>query len=794
MLPSEKELIFNLLKRHELVPNDLNFLKDWSPDTKFKLPIVLEILHNPLHFPVLLDSIRSVSKKVDENQLLELFAELIFQEKNLPVPPESYQKSAKNIRQEKDIFAYVETVWQDVEAEFTQAFALLDESEWEKITYFAYTVYSEKEDSLAYRQFFETEKIKLYDNLTLADYLPILEKINFSALIKSAFMFQTGFTILQDKVSKMTFSGQKRIEKKTRWGTFCIGTKNNDIYSQNYSFLLEPGGNDSYRGTIRTSRVNPFYWFWDLAGEDTYQNVSLGGLFSVFFGLGIHEDSSGSDYYFGNDYTFSAIFGYQQHKDKEGNDTYQTGLHSLAASSFGISFLINERGNDFYSATQSGEGFGGTLGSGLLLDTAGNDVYFTGGKYLHAPLVPADYRSLGQGFGFGLRPDFAGGIGVLCDLDGNDYYNGGVYAQGTGYWYALGIVIDESGNDFYNAVYYPQGSGIHLAGGFLYDGGGEDHYYSKHGPGQGAGHDYAVGFLIDRNGNDVYSIDGGNGLGLTNSVGIFLDAGGNDRYERHFSSNYGFANQARDAGGIGIFLDLDGDDFYPLEYTKNNDSWLRGTYGIGIDTLFFQQTKTISEVVLEDFNVEIDSSASIDVVFSIASEWAVGANQKRVEKAREILMTREEETADYIFREQLGTKSGLTYRAIEHFASRSEFFKPMLKKALHHTDSLCVKNAISLLAEMKDDSILENLQFFLSQNRYLPTVLSALGSFASDASVSLLKEYMYSDSERIRFITARSLKKINTQESLQYLQQMKNDSSFLLKSMTRIWESQHGTE
>ncbi len=52
----------------------------------------------------------------------------------------------------------------------------------------------------------------------------------------------------------------------------------------------------------------------------------------------------------------------------------------------------------------------------MLLDGQGNDIYSAGGKYKHAPLVPDDFRSLGQGFGFGMRPDFAGGIGVLCDL------------------------------------------------------------------------------------------------------------------------------------------------------------------------------------------------------------------------------------------------------------------------------------------------------------------------------------------------------------------------------------------
>jgi hypothetical protein len=106
--------------------------------------------------------------------------------------------------------------------------------------------------------------------------------------------------------------------------------------------------------------------------------------------------------------------------------------------------------------------------------------------------MPNDYRTMGQGMGFGMRPDYAGGLGLLYDKSGNDKYIGGVYAQGVGYWYATGILIDESGNDVYNAIYYPQGSGIHLASGILYDGAGDDTYYSRNGPGQGAGHDWAL--------------------------------------------------------------------------------------------------------------------------------------------------------------------------------------------------------------------------------------------------------------------------------------------------------------
>jgi len=126
--------------------------------------------------------------------------------------------------------------------------------------------------------------------------------------------------------------------------------------------------------------------------------------------------------------------------------------------------------------------------------------------------------------------------------------------------------------------------------------------------GQGAAHDYAVGYLIDRKGNDVYSVEGGNGLGLTNSVALFLDACGNDRYERNVTSNYGFANTARNTGSIGIFLDTGGNDIYPIssdtsgyqERFQNDSQWSYGTYGLGWDTLMVVEEKPAMEEKTEE--------------------------------------------------------------------------------------------------------------------------------------------------------------------------------------------------
>lgn len=420
----------------------------------------------------------------------------------------------------------------------------------------------------------------------------------------------------------------------------------------------------------------------------------------------------------------------------------------------------------------------------MLIDRTGADTYSLGGKYFHEPLMPLDYITLGQGMGLGLRPDLAGGLGLLFDGSGNDRYLGGVYAQGSGYWYATGALIDEGGNDVYNAVYYPQGSGIHLACGFLLDAEGDDAYYSRHGPGQGAGHDWALGMLIDGAGNDSYSIEGGNGLGLTNSVGIFVDKSGNDRYERVNPQNYGGANLSRSAGGIGLFLDAGGTDSYPDSLKTNNKTWQSGTYGIGRDTSLNVIAKTVVEELAEAAALP-DSTDSIASIFAAASEWEVGSSVQRVRAARDILISRAEEAIPYIVGNKLNTSSGLEYRALETLAAKSNGFIQELFRVIDAPDSLAAKNALSLISGVGDSLLVVPVERFLAQKKYETACLSVLAGVHTQRSVELLSAYIFHPSERFRYIAARSLKQIKHPSARETLMLMSSDRSFLVQSLLR---------
>jgi hypothetical protein len=379
----------------------------------------------------------------------------------------------------------------------------------------------------------------------------------------------------------------------------------------------------------------------------------------------------------------------------------------------------------------------------------------------------------------------AGGIGILYDGEGNDRYSGGVYAQGVAYWYAIGALFDEKGNDYYDAVYYPQGSGIHLANGALVDMEGEDHYYSKHGPGQGNGHDWSVGVFVDKKGNDEYSIEGGNGLGLTNSVGIFLDSEGDDKYEQRNPSNYGFASAARETGGLGLFLDMGGKDSYPDSTKADNKTWQQGTFGIGRDIDLNKPEQSKMEELAEQSVADVDSLASIATLFDTSSEWEVGSAAKRVALARKYLLKRAAEAVPYAISMKMATKSGLEYRALEELAKGSTLMRAALYPVLHDADSLKVKNAMALIAEQGDSLAVDSIAVFLTQNKYIPASLSALGYLKTARSLELIRPWLIHPTEKYRYLAARSLKSMNTPPALAELRKMAYDSSFLIKAMVR---------
>jgi hypothetical protein len=224
----------------------------------------------------------------------------------------------------------------------------------------------------------------------------------------------------------------------------------------------------------------------------------------------------------------------------------------------------------------------------LLVNWDGNDIYVAEDETIvnPSPQTAEHNASLAQGVGFGKRADYldghswAGGVGVLCDVAGNDHYSAGLFAQGCAYWRAVGMLLDGSGDDVYRGIWYVQGSGAHFAVGLLDDFDGHDSYNASHNMAVGAGHDFTIGYLNERSGNDRYSVPNLSlGGGNANGIGIFHDHFGDDLYETKGGTTLGRAKTS--TVGIrgylhtmGLFVDGGGADSYAEDWASNGGRWV----------------------------------------------------------------------------------------------------------------------------------------------------------------------------------------------------------------------------
>jgi hypothetical protein len=289
----------------------------------------------------------------------------------------------------------------------------------------------------------------------------------------------------------------------------------------------------------------------------------------------------------------AGMFGMGVLVDEGGNDVYRARSAAQGCGCFGVGLLLDASGNDRYELLSGdGQGLGAPNGIGVLADRSGDDVYSAERSPEKAGKDRADYHSQGkvvasnaQGCGMGRRGDltgghdWAGGLGVLIDVDGNDTYDAGNFSQGLGYWFGTGILWDGGGDDAYTSVYFTQGSGAHFAVGALIDEGGDDVHrlVETGGAGLGFGWDVVNALLLDRAGNDRYEAKViSMGVGEVRSHGWFIDEGGDDVYVMGAGEKgFGGVDEAQTyvtpgrtstfpfhLPQTGLFLDLGGTDRY----------------------------------------------------------------------------------------------------------------------------------------------------------------------------------------------------------------------------------------
>lgn len=610
-------------------------------------------------------------------------------------------------------------------------------------------------------------------------------KIDLGRLAKSWLLSFGGLPAWLRQLPPDAFPNDAPKVLETSYGRIAIGTAGDDVYTGDYVILIDPGGDDRYVNCRIGAGLGPGYGgfslFADLGGDDVYEcgdvDLTLGAAvlgIAAFYDLG-----AGNDRYVGGHGTMGAAFGgIAVLYDDGGSDTYEGKTFTQGAAGFGIGILYDDSvqdppkmttdegtpdpvdthafDNDRLTAWANAQAFARARSVALCVNRRGNDTYEAGGVYLDAPLFSDRYQSFSQGFAIGERGiDWAGGIALLADFDGNDRYLGDIYDQGVGYWYSAGLLYDGGGNDLYEMTQYGQGSGIHLAVGGLVDAGGNDAYVMHSGLGQGGSHDYAASVFQDRGGDDRYlGMTSCNGCGLTNSVGIFSDRSGNDTYAGRRNGGMNAGRPARGFASIGILVDLGGKDDY-LGIMKDETAWRDSDIGVGVDVAGGEAGGNAAGPSAPTGKAEIPDVCSyegslteevFDELWAIAIRWEVGDNRTIVPKARERIAAFGPAVLPMMDAKMEESASGLELRAYVDVlgklreAGADAAVTDFLRRNLASEVERRKKVALYLTGEMKMASLEgEVASILVGGNDSLALraagVLRALGSHAGDGTL-----------------------------------------------------------
>lgn len=376
-----------------------------------------------------------------------------------------------------------------------------------------------------------------------------------------------------------------------------------DVVDADECFLIvDLGGDDEYFGAAAASAPGlPVSLLLDMGGDDRYVADERPAQGAGMGGVGVLVDVAGDDTYEATQCAQGwGQLGLGVLADFDGQDTYSSAYASQGAAIFGVGVLVDNFGSDRYQVYSDGQGFGGSGGVGTLADRVGDDTYeavvdpaITGRPSYHSELEVT--VSNAQGVGLGRRGDggdghsWAGGLGQLVDLEGDDTYIAGNWSMGTGYWFGTGLLYDGSGDDSYNGVVWSQGTGAHFCIGALIDEGGNDSHISEGGRLSLAfGHDFTVALLLNVGGDDHYQ-SGPEGIGysINRSFAFAIDVGGDDtyvleeeaapgtaRYDDRFANYDGVSTYLADADSLGLFLDVGGTDSYDTARGADNTNWL----------------------------------------------------------------------------------------------------------------------------------------------------------------------------------------------------------------------------
>ena len=446
----------------------------------------------------------------------------------------------------------IEAIYGDSRQHLDEAFSEFDQDDKNFVAEIANSILENLQESFTlYRTWVKDEESTRFFRLAA--------QINFSALLTSAESLNRlnspelidALKALQSRspLPESGLSHKLEDDKIIRFGS--VG---NDHHSGDIGVLIDFGGNDFYNlpPLIGSNRI-----VIDLGGNDrmTGDLYSSGG---SLMGVGLHIDKGGDDMYRGGDFSVAAtMMGFALLVDQSGNDIYHSRMFGQGSAIFGFAHLLDFNGNDQYLAGGFSQGSAGPGSLAILIDNSGNDQYTANGVLPSRYSSPGIFAASSQGFGYGIRGDASGGIGILLDIAGDDNYDAGEFSQGTGYYNAWGMLSDLSGNDRYHSGRYGIAAAAHSA----------------------------IGSFLDADGNDYFQ--GAPAAVLSAawdlSITAFIDISGDDEYDMTSS---GFSASSADHNGFSLFWDQAGSDHYliPKLYTPSNEYHGGSSFSFLIDS------------------------------------------------------------------------------------------------------------------------------------------------------------------------------------------------------------------
>ena len=419
------------------------------------------------------------------------------------------------------------------------------------------------------------------------------------ASIKTVQAVQDARRALATWLAKASAHDRKALEglafaHRTPLGWIVLGgTRDNTHTITDALVVIDAGGADRYSGSVGASTPRaPISVCIDMDGRDEYRTLDVPAQGAGIFGAGVLLDVAGDDLYEAGSMAQGAgFFGVGMLLDEKGMDRYVLRDSGQGCGYFGIGLCFDVQGDDDFAITGDGQGFGGVgAGVGVLADYSGRDHYIA---EPYAKVAGRERKegsgdvrvSNAQGVAKGRRADgsdghaWAGGLGAIVDIQGNDTYESGNWSLGAGYWFGTGVAYDGAGDDLYRSVYFTQGAGAHYANGVLVDESGQDQHllYDTAGAGFGFGWDYANALFVDKSGDDRYEAQTTSfGRADIRSTAMFFDLDGDDRYQlakgqaglgaADFRDTYAtpdpFAPYQSETMSFGIWIDAGGLDMY----------------------------------------------------------------------------------------------------------------------------------------------------------------------------------------------------------------------------------------